>query len=418
MSDCIMLTMDQLRVGLYIYLDLKWFDQPFAFGHFRIKSEEQIAVIRSLGLVQIRYSPALSSATPAAPASVQAQAQVTPDIAPALAAKSAMIARIAQQRAASARINEAFSATARTIRAIDQNLFARPHESVQQAGALVQQIAESILSEPELAIHVMGDTHGAEELYLHSLNVTVLSMMMARDIGLPPPLVAALGMGTLFHDVGKREIPDRLFRDAATLTQAERTLCELHPTYGVDIGRRLKLSAPVLAIISEHHEHADGSGYPGKLKGEAIGLLSRIVAIANHYDELCNPVNLATALTPHETLALMFAKLRAKFDPKILQLFIRCLGVYPPGTIVQLSNGVIGMITTVNTGKPMKPMIMIYDADVPKDAAILVDMEHEIDVNIAKAVRPAQVPREVYDYLNPRKRVSYYFDAGKSAAAP
>ena len=125
------------------------------------------------------------------------------------------------------------------------------------------------------------------------------------------------------------------------------------------------------------------------------------------------PLNLANALTPHEALSLMFAKLRNKFDPKLLQVFIRCLGVYPPGTIVQLSNGVIGMVATVNTQKPMKPMIVIYDEGIPKDDAITVDLERETDLNIAKAIRPAQVPIEIYNYLSPRKRVSYYFDASQ-----
>lgn len=200
---------------------------------------------------------------------------------------------------------------------------------------------------------------------------------------------------------------------AEPLTQAEHHLYEMHCQYGVEIGQKLQFTAAVLAIIREHHELFDGTGYPHKLKGEAIGLLSRIVALANHYDELCNPLNIADALTPHEALSLMFARLRNKFDPKLLQILIRCLGVYPPGTIVQLSNGVIGMVATVNANKPMKPMIVIYDADVPKDEAILVDMASETDLNIAKAVRPAQVPIEIYNYLSPRKRVSYYFDAGQ-----
>jgi hypothetical protein len=79
---------------------------------------------------------------------------------------------------------------------------------------------------------------------------------------------------------------------------------------------------------------------------------------------------------------------------------------------VQLSNGVTGMVATVNTAKPMKPMVVIYDPSIPKEEAILVDMERETDLNIVKAIRPAQVPQNVYLYLSPRKRVSYYFDAG------
>ena len=114
---------------------------------------------------------------------------------------------------------------------------------------------------------------------------------------------------------------------------------------------------------------------------------------------------------------MMFTKLRSKFDPKLLQVFIRCLGVYPPGTIVQLSNGVIGMVATVNTTRPMKPVLVIYDKDVPREEAILVDMERETELNIVKSIRPGQVPREIYMYLSPRKRVSYYFDAGAGAPA-
>jgi hypothetical protein len=102
-------------------------------------------------------------------------------------------------------------------------------------------------------------------------------------------------------------------------------------------------------------------------------------------------------------------------------VFIHCLGVYPPGTILQLSNGDIGMVATVNTLKPMKPMIVIYDATIPKDEAMMIDMAEETDLNISKAIRPAQVPLEIYNYLSPRKRVSYYFDAaqhGQDKALP
>ena len=79
---------------------------------------------------------------------------------------------------------------------------------------------------------------------------------------------------------------------------------------------------------------------------------------------------------------------------------------------MQLSNDAFGMVVTVNTAKPMKPMVLIYDANVPKEDAILVDLDSEAGVNIAKAIRPAQLSREIYSYLSPRRKVSYYFDAG------
>jgi putative nucleotidyltransferase with HDIG domain len=422
MLDDVNITMDQLRVGLYIELDLKWFQHPFAFSRFKIKNDEQINTLLSLGLKTVRYNPALSDVRPSPSGPPQetpehSPAQAGPDVSPVLAAKRAMMERINAQREAAARIESAFINTAKIIRGVEKNLFSQPEETMRQATELVTQIAESILCAPELAIHVMGDKTGGEELYFHSLNVTMLSMMMARDIRLPQEVVNALGMGALFHDIGRKNLPDKILMKMDPLTKVEQNLYEMHCHYGVELVRRLQVAPAILAIIREHHEMFDGTGYPRQLKGESITLLSRIVAIANYYDELCNPLNIATAMTPHEALSMMFAKLRSKFDPKLLQVFIRCLGVYPPGTIVQLSNGVIGMVATVNTTKPMKPVVMIYDANVPKDEAILVDMERETDVNIVKAVRPTQVPQEVYLYLSPRKRVSYYFDAGNRGQA-
>jgi len=416
MQDSAYVTMDQLRVGLYVYIDLKWFEHPFAFNSFKIKDEEQIRSLRSLGLARIRYDPARSDkGAPPGSELVVAPAETAAPVVkehPALAAKRALIEKIRLQREAAARIESAFVDTARTIHNVEKNLLINPAETLREANLLISQIADSFLDAPELAIHVMGDKIGSEELYFHSLNVTMLSLMMARDLKLPAEVMQCLGMGALFHDLGCREIPDKILRKAEPWTLAERNYYELHCAYGAEMGRKLGFAQLALDVIQQHHEMVDGSGYPARLKGDAISLSARIVAIANFYDELCNPLNIANALTPHEALSMMFARLRGKFDPKLLQLFVRCLGVFPPGTIVQLSNGVIGMVATINTAKPMKPMIVAYDADIPKEEAILIDMNGSVDVNIVKAIRPAQLPREIYAYLSPRKQVSYYFDAG------
>lgn len=422
MSDTLTISIDQLQVGLYVHLDMKWFEHPFAFSHFKIKNEEQLKTIRSLGLKTVRYDPALSDVAPAphhaAPSGAEAARAPEPEalVSPELLAKRAMMAQNKARNEDAARIEHAFINTAKAIREIDKNLFSQPAESLRKAEQLMQQFVDAILSAPDLAIHVMGDKTGGEEIYHHSLNVTTLSMMVARDIKLPQELAATLALGALLHDVGHKNIPAKVLSKPDPLNQAERNLYELHCQYGVEIGERLGFPRSCIAIIGAHHEAFDGSGYPNKLKGEAIGVLPRIVAIANFYDEMCNPVNIAAALTPHETLSMMFAKYRGKFDPKLLQVFIRCLGVYPPGTIVQLSNGMIGMIVTVNTSRPMKPVVVVYDAGVPREEAILVDMDREADLTIVKSLRPGQVPRETYLYLNPRKRVSYHFDTGTSGA--
>lgn len=90
----------------------------------------------------------------------------------------------------------------------------------------------------------------------------MLTLMMARDIKLPPEAVQPLGMGALFHDIGRREVPSKILTKMDPLTQAERNFYELHCQFGVEIGTQLKFPTATLAIIREHHEMADGSGYP------------------------------------------------------------------------------------------------------------------------------------------------------------
>jgi putative nucleotidyltransferase with HDIG domain len=429
--DSRIIPIDQIQVGHYVHLDLKWFEHPFAFSHFKIKSADQIKTLRSLGLTSLRINPELSdtieepsaastapqatlAVAPAAGAESEVTAQAALDSSPILLAKREMMEQMRLRRQSAARIEGAFVNTAKLIRDIERDLQSKPAETVERATELITQITDSILCAPELAIQVMGDEFGGEDLYFHSLNVTMLSLMMARDLKVPTEVAGVLGIGALMHDIGRMEVPNKILLKTDPLTHAERNFYEMHCQFGAEIGQRLHLAPAVIAIIREHHEFFDGSGYPAKLQGEAGNLLARIVAIANYYDELCNPPALANALTPHESLALMFSKLRGKFDPKMLPVLIRCLGVYPPGTIVQLSNGAVGMVVTVNTARPMRPTVMIYDIGVPKEEAILLDMARETEFNIAKAIRPSLVAREVYNYLSPRKRVSYYFDASSA----
>ena len=206
-------SVDQLRVGLYIHLDLKWFEHPFAFSHFKIKSEEQITLIRSLGLKTVRLNPELSEDSPApqvgAPLAPElnaaglSTASAEAALSPIMLAKRAMMDQMRLRRQDTERIEKAFISTAKAIRDIEKNLYSRPLESVQQATLLIGQMTDSVLSAPELAIHVMGDKMGGEELYLHSLNVSMLSIMMARDIKLPVEVVSVLGVGALLHDIGQ-----------------------------------------------------------------------------------------------------------------------------------------------------------------------------------------------------------------------
>jgi putative nucleotidyltransferase with HDIG domain len=416
-------SIEQLQVGLYVQLDLHWMDHPFGFNSFKIKSEDQIQTLRQLGLKKIRYDPDRSDSKPR-PAPVMPMEVVVaeepvaapppllePDN-PLILAKKARIERLRQYRQAVAQTEKALLAAARTVRSINTDLLTQPKKALAEAENFIGQVADTFLADPDVTIHAMGGKGGGEEVYHHGLNVTVLVMMMAKDLGLSAEEGRVLGLGSLFHDIGLREVPSIILRKTEPLTMAEQKVWQLHCEYGVKLGRQVGLPPEVLAIIFQHHEMMDGSGYPKKLKGADITFMARLVEVANRYDTLCNPLEFAQALSPHEALSWMFAHERAKHDPKLMEVLIRCLGVYPPGTVVHLSNGATAMVTSVNPRRPLKPMLMVYDPEVPRNEAIILDMAEEADVNISQAIKPRQLPRAAMDYLCMRKHVSYYFVDG------
>ena len=169
-------------------------------------------------------------------------------------------------------------------------------------------------------------------------------------------------------------------------------------------------------MIGQHHEHIDGTGYPKQLVGERISALARIVAIVNEYDNLCNQHDPADSLTPYEALSQIFAQKRSQFDHVPLTQFIRCMGIYPPGTVVRLSDDTLGMVVSVNAAKPLLLWVLIYDPAVPKEQALILDLRHEPDLQVVASLRPAELASEVHTYPSPCKRMTYHFDAQNKLA--
>ncbi|WP_189836646.1 HD-GYP domain-containing protein [Sulfuriferula sp. AH1] len=409
---------EQLCVGLYVHLDLGWMDHPFVFSSFKIKTQEQIDTIRKLKLTRIRYEQGKSVCKPlpvkSAPASVSRQ---KPSVAVAdialMEAKKVRIAQLKHIKNEISRVEHEFVRAADTVRNITRNIHSRPQEAFAQTEALVGKMVKSIQNEGDVLIHAMSGKLG-DDVYFHSLNVTVLSLMLANVLGLSGEQMHELGMGAMLHDVGKSEVPHKILSKPEPLTKPEQAILEQHCDFGAVFAKKIGLSNAALAIIIQHHEFMDGSGYPRKLSGGNISPLARIVSIVNTYDNLCNPVNPANGLTPAEALSRMFALRRAQFDDGMLKAFIHCLGVYPPGSIVQLSNAMFGLVLSVNSVSPLKPNVLIYDESIPKDEAIVACLATEPDLKINKSLRASELTREARQYLNPRARVTFYFDPQKN----
>jgi putative nucleotidyltransferase with HDIG domain len=417
---------DQLCLGLYVHLDMPWMDHPFTFSSFLIKTEQQLQALRKLGLSRIRYEPAKSTCIPAAvspapqpeterAAEQKAEAQVDQPAEQADAeqararAKRAQMEHLQRIKRQISAVEAQFQRAAESMRNITNKISTQPVEARREGTRLVNEIVDTVFGKTDVTLHAISEKMG-DDTYFHPLNVTVLALILGRALGLDSAALREVGLGALFHDIGKHELPRSLLAKPEPLMPADIALLERHCAAGFALAQRMGLSEVSRQVILQHHEYLDGSGYPAKLVGEAIGPLVRIVVIANTYDNLCNPRNAAQALTPSEALSRMFATMRHKLDQLQLQMFIRCLGVYPPGSIVQLSNDMIGLVLSTSSKQPLRPNVLVYDPNVPKENSQILCLEQEPDLKITKSIRPAQLPRDIYQYLNPRKRVAYYFD--------
>jgi putative nucleotidyltransferase with HDIG domain len=411
------ISIDQLRVGLYVQLE-GWMDHPFLFSSFKIKNQQQINALQSLGLKDIVWVRDKSDYPPL-PAQPQVEPkaeQPAPD--PAVQAmwaeKKARREKLSQQREAFGRCEKRFNSGMSTVKSLLGSLFSRPQESVQQAREVVAEMVDSLLAEKDVLLHLMNAKSGDEGAYYHALNVSMLSLMLAKEAGFCEQEMHDLGLGCLLHDMGKERVPSQILLKRTPWTTAETNFYQQHVVYGMDMAQKLPtLPSGALEVIAMHHECLDGSGYPGKLKADRIGKFARIAAIANTYDNLCNRINPADSMTPAEALSHMFKREQGRYDLQYMQFFIRCLGVYPPGSIVRLNNDSIGLVVSVNPGLLLHPTLLIYDPDIPKEEALMLDLAEEEDLSVVATLRPGSLDKAVFDYLSPRSRISYYTDGSR-----
>jgi len=397
-----------LRVGMFVHLDLGWMSHPFPLSSFRIASDEQIATIRALGLKKVRWSSQQSLPDEAAnDASAPAPAPATET--PEARARAELRQRLAGERAALALCERQFAEAARDCRRATELVASQPTEAGAQASAIAKALVDKMLGEHDLCIRLLTDAAG-DKASAHALNVALIALLMGRTLGLPEADMHDLGVGALMHDVGKLELPDRVRHREDYFSVAELKAYEEHVGRGVAQARRMGLSPGATLVIAQHHENADGTGFPLKLNTDRMTALSRTVALVNRYDKLCNPHVAARAMTPHESLSLLFAQSKSKFDAAILGVFIKMMGVYPLGSIVQLTDDRYAMVVGVNSSRPLKPRVLVHEARVPRDEALPLDLESTDGIGIRRSLRPQQLPEATLAYLSPRPRVAYFFE--------
>jgi HD-GYP domain-containing protein (c-di-GMP phosphodiesterase class II) len=410
-----------LEIGHYVHLDVGWLAHPFPSGSFKIVTAKQIETIQSLGLKQVRVefskSELLGSTAIQAETVKESSKPVegAADGAQREALSEAQKAQLERKQALSEQqhslmlCERRFTDATRQYRKTLEKIPVDPLAAAATAQSLVDGFLQDILSAGDTAIRLLTQVP-PDRTSLHPVNVTVVALLLGKAMGLNRSDLSDLGMAAFLHDIGKSNVPERVRHMDQSFTSAETRLYQDHVAQSVILGRSMGLSKSVLLATSQHHEMADGSGFPLALKSQSTALSGRILALVNRFDNLCNPVRNGAALTPHEALSLLFAQHKHRFDGAVLSAFIRMMGVYPPGSVVQLIDDRHALVVAVNSAKPLKPRVIVFEAGQRKDQSLILDLEQVPQLGIRRSMKPSSLPTAVLDFLEPAQRVCYFFE--------
>ncbi|WP_041061050.1 HD-GYP domain-containing protein [Vibrio owensii] len=411
----IKLTVDRIQPGLHIRLPLKWNDHPFLLNSFKIKDQEQVEMIRHLGVKFVYFNPEQSDVSPL-PAN-QPQTEVKKGDALDLEAqklwqeKQKRIEKLSAYRRRVIQCEKEFERSLARMRSVMTKIRNRPADAVGEAKQLIDDIVEKLMCDDNVTLHLMNGKNEFEDIYFHSLNVAVIAMMIGRAKGYSAEQLKALSFAALFHDMGKIKIPTAILRKQTPLSEPESNYLKLHTKYGLDMANQIEdFPDSAKTVIAQHHELRDGSGYPEGLKGDEIDELAQVIIVANAFDNLCHTPIASEQKIPYTALSHLYKNCKHLYKEENLNILIKFMGVFPPGTVVQLSNNMVGLVISVNASHLLFPNVLVYDPAVPRTQAPIIDLASK-DLKIVNAIHPSKLPEKIKEYLNPRSRISYFFDS-------
>jgi HD-GYP domain-containing protein (c-di-GMP phosphodiesterase class II) len=414
----------ELRVGLYVRLGHTWSEHPFLRNAFKIKSLREIAMIRKHGLSKLYYNPDRSD--PEAVKQVQSQPSQTEDKGAEeeivltqeeskeeellMSMKEARTKAFVKRRESLKKTEKIYNKVIREGKNMIKKVSAGHVEGLEMADAIIESIINVLNSgaAETSVINQVQEMSATNISFMHALNVCILSMSVAQEFGLERNQMHMLGLGALFHDAGKQQLPAQLRSKKDNLNQAELYYMKMHPQYGKEMVQASQnFPIPSIDVIYQHHERIDGSGYPDGLTGDDITLMSKIVSVINEYDNMTSGSS-EKSHTPTVVLGHFYKNMQKVFSPEVIVSLIQAVTVYPPGSLVRLNDGSIGMVIRINHQDRMKPMIMVHEPEISREDAIIVDLAEDTDFSIQESLSPNNVSRETMKYLNPGNMSGYF----------
>ncbi|MGZ8245446.1 HD-GYP domain-containing protein [Methylomagnum sp.] len=358
-----------LRIGMFISeLDRPWLGTPFLLQGFEVKTRDDIVAVQGVceyvyvDMIRTRRLDPLENFRPTATRGPASYAYVPNSTAP-----------IHQEMGKAKAVQNQTSSLISTF--IDDIQHGRSVD-IQLARSAVSECVSSILRNSEAIMLLTQIKNKDEYTSQHSFNVCVYSVLLGRHIGLKSPDLEDAGLCGLLHDMGKIRVPVEILNKEARLEDDELAVMQSHTVHGREIlssGRNVFNGT--VDVAYGHHENMDGTGYPRGLAGHQTNLLTKIVAVVDKYDAITSD-RVYRQGRPHlEAVGILQKQFKEKIDPNLATAFIACLGVYPSGSVVELSSGEIAVVIEHNPMYQLRPRIIVCrDKDKRPIPEKLVDL--------------------------------------------
>jgi putative nucleotidyltransferase with HDIG domain len=399
-------SIDQLKPGLYIHdLDCGWMEHPFLHNQFLIQDLSDIDKIIKTGIKSLYIDTHKGMDVDDAPTLQEAKAETHAQLHKVAMEDQAAIPQhleLAKEKSAARRIareaNQVVTGMMADIRLGKQ-------VELERVNPVVVEMTASIFRNQDALSGLTRIRNVDHYTFEHSVSVTVLMVSFARTLGLPMEEIHEIGTGALLHDIGKSTTPLTILNKPGKLTEDEFVIMRDHVVQSERLLQAQKgISEIAISVAAEHHERYDGTGYPYKKKGDEISFHGQMAAIVDVYDALTAARVYKPGMDPNEVLGKLLTWSEQHFNPELVRQFIRCVGIYPVGTCVELESGNIAVVTEIGERNMLKPLVLVffskrwrkYIEPYPLD---LSDQKGPGTDRILQSVDPAVLSADVADYL-------------------
>ncbi len=368
-----------LQVGMYVVdSGLSWVEHPYLYcQEGLLESDEQVMAIRAEG-----FAEAFIETDKTKLSCDSSRIYDSADVQKAM--DSALLESLAMTRSNKnvplhQELEAAMAVHSRSVEVVRSIMTALANNTPldgQAATDTAREIAGSVARNRDALICLVKLHDGDDYSFRHSVSVSAIAAGFGDYLGLGRPQVGELALAGLMHDVGKALSPQDLLDKPDALSPGENARLKHHPIEScAAVSARMDVPQQVLRAIAEHHERYDGSGYPRGIKASEQSYYGQILAIADVFDALTQDRPYKARMLPDKAMSVMFAMRGKDFEPKLMEHFVKCVGLYTVGSLVRLSTGERAVVRESNPHSPLRPKVAIlFDAGMQPIHPVLMDL--------------------------------------------